>query len=330
MNICTVLLITYNHAPYIRKAIESVLEQKTKYPFVIHIFDDASNDGTSDIVREYAEKYPEKIIPFIAEQNQGAQTNIWNAYKSVNTKYCALLECDDYWCDENKLELQITALEEHPECSFCACNTRLLNEGDKLRKNEDGTLLVINKLVKNNKIISKDLLLNVPFGYMNHIGSRVVRTALIDFYSLKYKDSFLYDNCQFYYLLLKGDMYYIDKVMHCYVQTGHGSFSSLSLVKRMQNHIKYLINFNEETNLSISELVFKDMKNFLNYYSDIQISLMKKVETEDIKSIFDIIIANIQNIKRYLLPRFVIDIIDIPFNLIKFVSRKIRKKGENL
>ena len=40
MPICTVLLITYNHAEYIRKAIDSVLEQKTQYDFVIHIFDD--------------------------------------------------------------------------------------------------------------------------------------------------------------------------------------------------------------------------------------------------------------------------------------------------
>ena len=58
-NICTVLLITYNHVKYIEKAIESVLMQKTKYNYIIHIFDDASTDGTSDIVRKYAKKYPE-------------------------------------------------------------------------------------------------------------------------------------------------------------------------------------------------------------------------------------------------------------------------------
>ena len=96
-DICTVLLITYNHAPYIRKAIDSVLKQKTQYNFIIYIFDDASTDGTTDIVKEYANKYPNKIIPFIAQNNQGATINIYNAYKSVKTKYCALLECDDYW-----------------------------------------------------------------------------------------------------------------------------------------------------------------------------------------------------------------------------------------
>ena len=50
--ICTVLLISYNHEPYIRLAIESVLSQKTKYKFKVHIFDDASTDGTQQILRE--------------------------------------------------------------------------------------------------------------------------------------------------------------------------------------------------------------------------------------------------------------------------------------
>ena len=69
-DICTVLLITYNHAPYIRKAIDSVLKQKTQYNFIIYIFDDASTDGTTDIVKEYANKYPNKIIPFVAQDNK--------------------------------------------------------------------------------------------------------------------------------------------------------------------------------------------------------------------------------------------------------------------
>ncbi len=329
-DICTVLLITYNHAPYIRKAIDSVLKQKTQYNFIIYIFDDASTDGTTDIVKEYANKYPNKIIPFIAQKNQGATINIYNAYKSVKTKYCALLECDDYWCDENKLQLQIEALEQHPECSFCACNTRLINEGDKLRKHENGTLLVINKEVRRNRIISKELLSNVPFGYMNHIGSRLVRTTSIDIDSLKYKDSFLYDNCQFYYLLLQGDLYYVDKVMHYYVQTGKGTFTSSSLLKRMHNHMKNLLNFNEDTNFVISDLVFKDMKNFLNYYAEVPKLILKNDnKIIDTRNKLQIFIANFQKLKRYILPRFLIDIIDIPFNLIKYIRKEIKKKGEN-
>ncbi|HBO59266.1 MAG TPA: glycosyl transferase family 2, partial [Alphaproteobacteria bacterium] len=125
--ICTVLLITYNHAPYVAQCIDSVLSQKTKYPFIIKIFDDASTDGSSDIIRAYAVKYPDKIEVHVAQSNQRAQANIWNAYACVDTKYCCLTETDDYWCDDERLELQISALEEHPECSFCGGNTIIKN-----------------------------------------------------------------------------------------------------------------------------------------------------------------------------------------------------------
>ena len=60
MNIdITVFCLTYNHADYIRDALESFLMQKTSYTYNVFVYDDASTDGTSDILREYEKKYPE-------------------------------------------------------------------------------------------------------------------------------------------------------------------------------------------------------------------------------------------------------------------------------
>ena len=67
-NVLTVLLLTYNHAPWIERCIKSVLEQKTDFPFQIWIADDASTDGTSDIVRKYA-ALDSRITPFIQKEN---------------------------------------------------------------------------------------------------------------------------------------------------------------------------------------------------------------------------------------------------------------------
>lgn len=139
--ICTVLLIAYNHAPYVAKCIESVLSQNTKYSYIVKIFDDCSTDGTSDIVMQYAQKYPDLIEAHINERNIGAKDNIWNSYKSVDTKYCILTETDDYWCDDNKLELQITALEQHPECSFCGHNTIIKTLDESCREYKDEPIL---------------------------------------------------------------------------------------------------------------------------------------------------------------------------------------------
>ena len=246
--ICTVLLISYNHAPYIEKCIESVLSQKTKYPYIIKIFDDCSTDGTQEIIREYANKYPDLIEVHISETNLGAQTNIWRAYKSVDTKYCIYTETDDYWCDDNKLEIQITALEEHPNCSFCSHNTVQINQGDKVRKNFIGRIQVTNKVLnRRNSEVNLKQIKAYPFGYMPHINSRVIRTSAFNLDKIKHKEAFLYDNCQFYYLLTKGNMYYIPKVMSAYVLTGNGIFSgNEDVYRRIRKHMEAFFELEDE------------------------------------------------------------------------------------
>ena len=66
----SILTTAYNHAPYIAQTLESFLMQKTEFPFEIVIHDDASTDGTADIIRSYAEKYPEIIHPIFQTENQ--------------------------------------------------------------------------------------------------------------------------------------------------------------------------------------------------------------------------------------------------------------------
>ena len=61
-NICTVLVISYNHEKYITRALDSILAQKTKYGYSIKIFDDASKDNTKDIIK----KYPKDATAYIS------------------------------------------------------------------------------------------------------------------------------------------------------------------------------------------------------------------------------------------------------------------------
>ena len=61
---------TYNHAPFIRQCLDHLLAQKTNFPFEIVIHDDASTDGTKEILEEYALKYPDSIFPYYQNENQ--------------------------------------------------------------------------------------------------------------------------------------------------------------------------------------------------------------------------------------------------------------------
>ena len=110
--------ITYNHEPYIRQCLEGFVMQKTNFRFEAVVHDDASTDGTADIIREYAEKYPDIIKPIYETENQyskkdGSLGRIMDA--ACTGKYIAMCEGDDYWTDPLKLQKQVDILESNPE-----------------------------------------------------------------------------------------------------------------------------------------------------------------------------------------------------------------------
>lgn len=318
--VCTVLLISYNHVQYIKKAIESVLEQKTRYGYKIYIFDDASSDGTCEIIEDYAKKYPDIISAFISKENKGAQANFWRAVKSVDTPFCAILECDDYWCCDTKLEQQLEALYLNPECSFCAHNTRNLNAGDTYRKFEDSSIMVtLPKLCWDRVVTAHDLEMQYQ-GYINHINSRVIRMSSVDLESLQEKESFLYDNAQFFYLLAQGPMYYINQVMSVYVQTGKGSFSGERANKKLRIHVNNLMQVNRETNFVVEKIIFEHLSSFMGYWIWLLDVAEGKRTVGEAQNQNPAQITKRQKVKeiiKYLLPQFVID-------FYKLCKRKLR------
>ena len=118
----SVICAAYNQANFIRSALDGFVSQKTNFKFQVFVYDDASTDGTTDIIREYAEKYPDIIKPIIQTENQFskgvdvAKTFIW---PKIDTEYVAMCDGDDYWCDKNKLQKQVDFLDKHPDYTVC-------------------------------------------------------------------------------------------------------------------------------------------------------------------------------------------------------------------
>ena len=131
MSEVTVSVITtaYNHEKYIRQTIEGIVSQKADFKFELLINDDCSTDGTADIIREYEARYPDIIKAIYQTGNQYSKgVNIPVMLESkARGAYVAFCEGDDYWCDENKLALQVAKLIEHPECAACVHQTMELN-----------------------------------------------------------------------------------------------------------------------------------------------------------------------------------------------------------
>lgn len=130
----SVYCVTYNQEQYIKDAIEGILNQEVCFKFEIIIHDDASTDGTAEIVKKYAERYPEIVIPILCEENQYSK-GVENLFKSIYSwgrgKYVALCEGDDYWSDVNKLQKQVDFLEKNNQFVGCAHNTLLINIKEK-------------------------------------------------------------------------------------------------------------------------------------------------------------------------------------------------------
>ena len=111
----SVSIVTYNHKPYIRKAIEGALNQKTSFPFEIVIGEDQSTDGTREIVLSYQQNYPHRIRVITSDRNVGGRDNSHRTDRACRGKYIAWCEGDDYWHDPYKLQKQVDCLETHPD-----------------------------------------------------------------------------------------------------------------------------------------------------------------------------------------------------------------------
>lgn len=120
----SVLMTSFQHERYIARAIDGVLEQGGDVQFELLVGDDASTDGTREVIAEYARAHPQVIRTFFPERNlgQGGKT-IFSALIGLSRgDYIAVLDGDDYWTSPEKLRRQVTYLDEHPECSMCFHN----------------------------------------------------------------------------------------------------------------------------------------------------------------------------------------------------------------
>lgn len=122
----SVMLISYNHEKYIRKALDSILMQIRDFPIEINVIDDASTDNTQEIVREYSERYPGIVNCYFNPSNAGhiaTQLNTIRGFQTLRGRYFAILEGDDYWTEPSKLAKQVAFLEGHTDFVACAHQT---------------------------------------------------------------------------------------------------------------------------------------------------------------------------------------------------------------
>ncbi len=242
MPILTVVLLTYNHASFVVKAMDSILAQCTSFDFDIHVLDDCSQDGTSEICSEYEKAWPGKVFHFRNSENLGVERNLKQGLLRVTSRYIAFLEGDDYWIDPAKLQLQVDMLEKHPECTLCAHNVVLRDHAtgvDSLFVNIPDDQVREVYLLEDNISI--------------HPSARVYRNC-IDLADVP--DYMVLDTHIARLYLLRGPCCYVNRVMSVYNKTGTGFWSG------MRKQDKRLMTLQ----LRYSSLLYHDFQHEADYY----------------------------------------------------------------
>ena len=234
----TVNVVTYNHKKWISKCLDSILEQKTNFKFIIRIFDDCSTDGTIDICKYYTKKYPEIINFYPSSKNLGITNNVLRSYRGITTPYYLYIEGDDWRDNINGFQEQIDCLEKFTNVIACMSHVKYYENGTYTKSTlplHEGIYTLKYVIEHPEHILYSNLL------------TRIVRTEAINI-NKTYPQAYIYDVTQIYELLQQGHLYFIKKEYGVYNKTHTGITTSLKLFERINFTYQRIYKYNKFTN----------------------------------------------------------------------------------
>ncbi len=248
----SICCLAYNHELYIRECLDGFMMQKTDFPFEVLIHDDASVDGTANIIREYEAKYPDIIKPIYQTENQYSKgvgvTKVYQFPRAIG-KYIAMCEGDDFWTDPYKLQKQVDLLENNSEYSACATQSQVIYHNKE----------TLPRLFTN--LFTKDTIINVidlaTIGCFFHTATIVFRTENIRNIPQSL-DVLSGDKIVFFLNAMKGPIYWMSDIMSVYRKNDAGisSIVSYQKMKKDLNLIPFFkkMSSNFPVNLYLSHL----------------------------------------------------------------------------
>lgn len=252
----SICCVTYNHAQFICQCLDGFLMQETNFEYEIIVHDDASTDGTKEILLEYMNKYPAKFKLVLQEENQWSQgvRGIFSrfTFPLAKGKYIALCEGDDYWTDPSKLQKQVDLLKANPNFAGCFHNTEIINVQGEV----EGFIL---KQITTLPLPQKDVVAEpTRFG---HTSSLVFRNNK-DFFIPTHFQKSICDRILLYLVAEKGSWMGIDAVMSRYRLHPTGVYSPTNKA----NQLFFMLN--------VYESLKEDKEAFHKYKTEIKRKLV--------------------------------------------------------
>jgi len=155
----SVILLVFNHEEYLERALDNILNQDVNFRYEVVIGDDVSSDNSVSIIMDYAERYPEIIVPVIRKSNVGASKNFADLFRRCIGKYITFTEGDDFWSDNKKLQIQYDYLEKNPRVFSVSHQVNMCDS------NGNSIGIVPNTKMINGRITMKDVLSGKRFAF---------------------------------------------------------------------------------------------------------------------------------------------------------------------
>lgn len=229
VSICT---LVYNHEPYLRECFDGFVMQKTNFAYEILVHDDASTDGSADIIREYTAKYPHLFKPIFQIENQysrGGKILSTIQFPRAKGKYIALCEGDDYWTDPLKLQKQVDFLESHPDYVMCSHAWKIFYQSTNS--------FYINDEEKSKDGVTYNLATLISGGWLFQPLTVLFRTDKLNLHEFTLYSSTM-DAILFFHLLKKGEGYMISEEMGVYRVHSGGVWSGVGCRTQLRNEVK--------------------------------------------------------------------------------------------
>ena len=231
----SVCITAYNHSAFIAECIESVLKQKTNFPFEIVIGEDESSDDTRAICKNYQSLYPDQIELHLRKREdvfyyRGRATGRFNYLKTLEAAkgtYIAKLDGDDMYLDPLKLQKQVDVLDQRAEVVLVYSNAECEDSihGRSFLKHDQppAAEMSLEDLLQRNPIVSSTVLF---------------RRSAMSFPPVIWKTS-VADIVSFMFIAQHGLLAYLPDVTTLYRIHAGGVHSGISYFERVQGRAEY-------------------------------------------------------------------------------------------
>lgn len=266
----TIIMSNYNQAHFIKGAIDSVLMQETNFPFQLIITDDNSTkDNSIEIVKEYENKYPDKIKVLYNKENGRYLKNILRAKAITKTPYFTLLDADDYWTDKHYLQKSVDFLDGHPDFTIYSTNVLSLYEDGSTRPYLDTDKKTFNFSMED--FLHESILITQTTGmvFRNVIYSKGIPDIVTNSIGTISERSFEGDYDRFIMHLRYGKAHFVNEISGVYRILSFGIWQSLNPFEKAaiqaQSFIDYDRFFEEQYHNFFINKAWREIKICLKY-----------------------------------------------------------------